>query len=127
MKSRCLNSPSVAASQGGYSQSVELSDFNRLLFVSGQVPANKAGEVPSTFEEQAALTWENLIHQLEAADMTVKNLVKVTIFLASREHNLTNRTVRKQYLGDHAPAQSVIITGIFDESWLLEIEAIAAA
>jgi hypothetical protein len=30
-------------------------------------------------------------------------------------------------LGSHAPALTVIITGIFDEKWLLEIEATAAA
>ena len=127
MKTRFLNAPEVAASPGGYSQSVELSDFDRLLFISGQVPATIEGMVPESFEAQAALAWENLIHQLTAAEMTVQNLVKVTIFLASREYNMRNREVRKQYLGDHAPAQSVIITGIFDESWLLEIEAIAAS
>ncbi len=30
-------------------------------------------------------------------------------------------------LGCNAPALTVIITGIFDEKWLLEIEATAAA
>jgi 2-iminobutanoate/2-iminopropanoate deaminase len=29
-------------------------------------------------------------------------------------------------LGAHRPALTVIITGIFDEKWLLEIEAVAA-
>ncbi len=29
-------------------------------------------------------------------------------------------------LGTHSPALTVIITGIFDEKWLLEIEAVAA-
>lgn len=29
-------------------------------------------------------------------------------------------------LGGHGPALTVIITGIYDEAWLLEIEAIAA-
>lgn len=29
--------------------------------------------------------------------------------------------------GSHAPALTVIITGIFDEKWLLEIEAVAVA
>jgi hypothetical protein len=29
-------------------------------------------------------------------------------------------------LGMHAPALTVVITGIFDEEWLLEIEAVAA-
>ena len=59
--------------------------------------------------------------------MSVANLVKVTTFLASREHAILNREVRQEVLGVHAPALTVIITGIFDESWLLEIEAIAAA
>jgi 2-iminobutanoate/2-iminopropanoate deaminase len=29
-------------------------------------------------------------------------------------------------LGSHSPALTVIIAGIFDEQWLLEIEAVAA-
>jgi hypothetical protein len=35
--------------------------------------------------------------------------------------------VRQEVLGTHRPALTVIITGIYDERWLLEIEAIAAA
>ena len=38
-----------------------------------------------------------------------------------------NREIRQEVLGSHAPALTVIITGIFDEKWLLEIEATAAA
>jgi hypothetical protein len=34
--------------------------------------------------------------------------------------------VRQEFLGAHSPALTVIITGIFDEKWLLEIEAVAA-
>jgi 2-iminobutanoate/2-iminopropanoate deaminase len=48
-------------------------------------------------------------------------------FLSSREFALENREVRQQALGTHAPALTVVITGIFDEKWLLEIEAVAAA
>jgi 2-iminobutanoate/2-iminopropanoate deaminase len=59
--------------------------------------------------------------------MTMANLVKVTTFLSSRDFNMTNREVRKEVLGAHSPALTVIITGIFDEKWLLEIEAVAVA
>jgi enamine deaminase RidA (YjgF/YER057c/UK114 family) len=59
--------------------------------------------------------------------MTVENLVKVTIFLSDRRYALENRQARQAALGDHAPALTVIIAGIFDESWLLEIEAVAEA
>jgi 2-iminobutanoate/2-iminopropanoate deaminase len=55
------------------------------------------------------------------------NLVKVTTFLSSREYAIANREVRNEVLGTHSPALTVIITGIFDEKWLLEIEAVAAA
>jgi 2-iminobutanoate/2-iminopropanoate deaminase len=30
-------------------------------------------------------------------------------------------------LGERHPALTIVLTGIFDEAWLLEIEAIAAA
>jgi len=59
--------------------------------------------------------------------MGVENLVKVNTFLASREHLALNRDVRQKHLGTHTPALSVVMAGIFDEQWLIEIEAIAAA
>jgi enamine deaminase RidA (YjgF/YER057c/UK114 family) len=59
--------------------------------------------------------------------MSVANLIKVTIFLSSRDFAAANREVRQEFLGAHSPALTVIITGIFDERWLLEIEAVAAA
>jgi enamine deaminase RidA (YjgF/YER057c/UK114 family) len=59
--------------------------------------------------------------------MEVRNLVKVTTFLSDRRYAATNTAVRQWVLGDHEPALTVIITGIFDSRWLLEIEAIAAA
>ncbi|MBL4906308.1 MAG: RidA family protein, partial [Sneathiella sp.] len=62
-----------------------------------------------------------------AADMTLDNLVKVTIFLSDRKFAMENRAVRADVLEDRKPALTVIITGIFDEDWLLEIEAIAEA
>jgi 2-iminobutanoate/2-iminopropanoate deaminase len=84
------------------------------------------GEIPPDFRAQARLAWSNLLAQLQAAGLTPANLVKVTTFLSSREYALANRAVRNEVLGAHAPALTVIITGIFDERWLLEIEAIAA-
>ncbi|MFF5209124.1 RidA family protein [Streptosporangium sp. NPDC000396] len=59
-------------------------------------------------------------------DMVLSDLVKVTTFLSDRAYRAENSAVRREILGDHAPALTVIITGIYDEAWLLEIEAIAA-
>jgi len=120
---------SVAAPQplGGYAQAVELTNYERLLFISGQIPVTVDGQIPDGFAAQAQQAWANVLAQLASAGMMLENLVKVTIFLASRDHALENRQVRQAVLGDHRVAMTVVIAGIFDAQWLLEIEAIAAA
>jgi 2-iminobutanoate/2-iminopropanoate deaminase len=127
VKILAINSASAPQSVGGYSQAVVVSEPQRFLFISGQIPATVSGEVPADFPAQARLAWHNVIAQLTAAGMSVANLVKVTMFLSSREFALASREIRNEVLGSHCPALSVIITGIFDEKWLLEIEAIAAS
>jgi 2-iminobutanoate/2-iminopropanoate deaminase len=121
MKLRSINAESAPPVVGGYSQALEVTGSTRRLYISGQIPIAKDGTVPGTFAEQASFA------QLAAADMTVENLVKVTIFLSDRKYGMENREVRQRALGKHAPALTVFITGIFDDAWLLEIEALAEA
>jgi enamine deaminase RidA (YjgF/YER057c/UK114 family) len=104
---------------------VAVEGHQRLLFISGQVPVDSDGRVPEAFADQADQAWRNVDAQLRAAGMTRDDLVKVTVFLADRAHALGNREARRRYLGDRAIAMSVVIVGIFDAAWLLEIEAIA--
>ena len=121
------NAPSAPQPVGAYSQALAVEGSGRWLFISGQIPVSPSGEVPGDFRAQARLVWSNVFAQLEAAGMGAANLVKVTTFLASRDHAVANREVRQDFLGSHAPALTVIIAGIFDEQWLIEIEAVAAA
>jgi len=111
----------------GYAQVCEISGAQRLAFVSGQIPQTVDGTVPDTFEAQCRLIWANIESQLKAVDMTLADVIKVTVFLSDRKYALENRTVRQSVLGTLAPAMTVIIAGIFDSKWLLEIEATAAA
>jgi 2-iminobutanoate/2-iminopropanoate deaminase len=127
MKIDLVNAESAPRAAGGYSQGVLVSGAERLLFISGQVPQTLAGQVPDDFPAQARLAWQNLFAQLDAAGMTAANLVKVTTFLSSRDYAMLNREIRQEALGAHGPALTVVIAGIFDEQWLLEIEAVAAA
>jgi len=127
MKRREINATDAPQPLGGYAQAVELTGASRVVFVSGQIPVRANGDVPESFEEQARVTWANLIAQLRAADMTLDNLVKVTFFLSDRKYIADYRRVRQEVLGDRRIALTTIITGIFDERWLLEIEGYAAA
>jgi enamine deaminase RidA (YjgF/YER057c/UK114 family) len=127
IETRPVNAVDAVQPAGGYPQALDVAGAKRLLFISGQIPARADNTVPERFEEQARLAWANVEAQLRAAEMSLDNLVKVTIFLSSRAHNLENREIRREVLGDRQVALTVIITGIFDPAWLLEIEAIAAA
>ncbi|MGF6881957.1 2-iminobutanoate/2-iminopropanoate deaminase [Nocardia sp. GAS34] len=118
---------SIEPQHNSYGQGALLTGADRLLFISGQVPESPDGKVPRDFEEQARLAWRNVANVLAQAEMTLRNLVKITVFLADRGDREANARVRDEVLGGHCPALTVIITGIYDESWLLEIEAIAAA
>jgi 2-iminobutanoate/2-iminopropanoate deaminase len=112
---------------GGYCQGMSIRRASELLFVSGQIPVDQMGDVPPRFEEQCRLAWRNVLATLEAAGMGVANLVKVTTYLSDRKYAATNSAVRRQILGAHRPAVTVVIADIFDTDWLLEIEALAAA
>lgn len=127
MEQRRLNASDAPAPPSRYSQAIEVKGAQRLLFVSGQIPVAKDGSLAGDFTTQARQAWANVEAQLRTAGMTLDNVVKVTIFLADRRHAMENRAVRQEVLGERAPALTVIITGIFDESWLIEIEAVAAA
>lgn len=113
--------------EGQYPQAVEVTGATRWLYLSGQVPTAPDGSLAPDFTGQCEQVWDNLETQLRAAGMTLDNLVKVTTFLSGREHALANREVRLRRLAGRQPALTVIIAGIFDEAWLVEIEAVAAA
>jgi enamine deaminase RidA (YjgF/YER057c/UK114 family) len=125
---RIVNAPDAPNTTARrYAQAVEVSGVTRTLYISGQIPVGRDGHLPADFEGQARQAWANVEAQLRAAEMSLDNLVKVTVFLAGYEHHEINAKVRMEVLGEITPALSTIITGIYDPRWLIEIEAIAAA
>ena len=121
-----INAADGPAPSGGYAQAVRLSGFDELVFVSGQIPMDAAGNVPEGFGDQCRLVWRNVEAQLRAAGMGLADIVKVTTFLADRADAGENSAIRQQVLAGLTPALTVIIAGIYDPAWLLEIEVIAA-
>ena len=113
--------------EGSYPQAVEVTGPARWLYLSGQIPVAPDGSLAAGFTAQCEQVWANIETQLAAAGMRLDNLVKVTTFLSDRRYALENREVRVRRLAGRQPALTVIVTGIFDEAWLVEIEAVAAA
>jgi 2-iminobutanoate/2-iminopropanoate deaminase len=121
-----VNAPDAPQPSGGYAQAVRLTEFTELVFVSGQIPVDAAGAVPAGFADQCRLVWRNVEAQLRAAGLGLGDIVKVTTFLSDRADAAENSAIRREILADLTPALTIIIAGIYDPAWLLEIEAIAA-
>ncbi|MCV3272121.1 RidA family protein [Roseobacter sinensis] len=120
-----ISAPDAHDLKTGYAQCVAASDVRRTVYVSGQIPVRPDGSVPDTFTGQAEQAWANVAAQLRAAGLGLQNIVRHTTYLADRAHTAENSAVRRRVLGSHDPALTVIIAGIFDPAWLLEIEAVA--
>ncbi len=125
---RFFNPPSISPPFNPYSHGAEVEPGSRLLYMAGQVGADKNGNVAADFDGQIRRTYENIAEVLKAADMDLTNLVKVTTFLTDRANLAPMRVIRKQILGDHRPAHTLlIVAGLADPDFLIEVEAIAAA
>ncbi|MBE1528945.1 enamine deaminase RidA (YjgF/YER057c/UK114 family) [Sphingopyxis sp. OAS728] len=115
----------ISPTEASYAQAWLAEMPTRWLFVSGQVPTDSDGDAPSSFADQARVVWRNLETQLHAANMNLSDIAKLTVYLSSRDYRQQNTQIRREILGAHCPAITVIIADIFDSDWLLEVDAIA--
>ena len=120
-----INAIDGAEPVGAYVQALQVTDTTQRLYVSGQAPVSRDGKVPETFKEQAETVWRNILAQLNAADMQAEHIVKATTYLTDRKHREENRDVRQYMLNGHTFALTVVLAGMFEDGWLLEIDAIA--
>ena len=99
-----------------------------MLYASGTPGIDvDSGELPTSFEEQADLAWQNIIRILNGADMSVEDIVKLTQHLLRREDLSAYREIRNRYLADCAPASMLtILPGLVWPNMLIELEEVAA-
>ncbi len=120
---RSFDPPGVKQPCGGYSHAVAAG--GELLFISGQTPERPDGTVPTGPEEQFRQIWANIEAVLRSAGAELGDIVQVRTYLADRQYAQANSDVRRQVLGHHTPALTVIICELFESGWVGEIEAMA--
>jgi len=113
------------AAIGPYSQAVEIGD---LLFVSGQIPFNPvSGRLEhSDIKGQARQSLENVKAIVEAAGLTLSNVVKVNVSITDMNAFADVNAVYSEYFaGEVKPARAVVEVAALPKQVLIEIEAIA--
>ncbi|MCI9010733.1 MAG: RidA family protein [Clostridia bacterium] len=118
-----IHTNNAPAAIGPYSQAIET---NGLIFTSGQIPIDPTtGEISgSNVEEQTERICENLKAVLEAAGVSLSNVVKTTCFLADMSDFAAFNAVYAKYFTQN-PARSCVAVKTLPKNVLAEIEAIA--
>ncbi|MEO0773839.1 MAG: RidA family protein [Pseudomonadota bacterium] len=125
MTIKCINAKDGAPAVGAYAQALEVTNTTRRLYISGQAPLRPDGTLPDTFAGQAEAVWDNILAQLRAADMGPEHIVHATTYLTDRQNRDENRDIRMAKLNGHTCAMTVVLAGMFEDGWLLEIDAVA--
>jgi enamine deaminase RidA (YjgF/YER057c/UK114 family) len=111
-----------------YSYGVEIPPGSRILVCSGQLGITPQDHVPATIEEQTQLCFRNIGAVLAEAGFAFTDVVRINAFVVSREHLKGYMSVRDLYIGDPAPASTLmIVSGFSRPEFLVEVEVIAAA
>ena len=127
MQRRDINATDAPAPAGQYTQAVEVFGATRTLYLSGQVGVAADGSIPEDCAAQTALAWRNLQAQLRAAGMEIENLVKITTIVRNPDDVAAVRAGRAAVLGSHRPASTLIVAGLSNPAWKVEVEGIAVA
>lgn len=113
------------AAIGPYSQAVAVGD---LVFVSGQIPINPAtGNIEhADITGQARQSLDNVKAIVEAAGLTLANVVKVNVSITDMGAFADVNAIYAGYFtGEVKPARAVVQVGALPKKALIEIEAIA--
>jgi len=123
---RHLNPPSFPK-PNGYTHAVEAA-AGRTVYVSGQVSLDAAGKVVGAGDvgAQARQVFENLKTVLAAANATLEDVVKITVFMTDLTGLSAFRKLRNEYFPKDPPASSLVqVAGLVLPELLIEIEAVA--
>lgn len=127
MDKTVLQSPKLAKPVGIFSPGVKVGAGN-LIFVSGQVARNAAGEIvgQGDIHAQTRQALENVKAVLETAGATIDDIVKVTVFVTDVTQFAAIHEVRAEYFKRDYPASTLVeVKGLVSPELLIEIEAIA--
>jgi reactive intermediate/imine deaminase len=122
---RHLNPPTLSTPTG-YTH-VVAPQRGRLVFIAGQVAADKSGGIVGRgdFKAQAKQVFENLKAAVEAAGGTMADVAKINVYATDLSQISAMREVRQQYFTGNPPASTLVqVVSLARPEYMLEIEAI---
>jgi enamine deaminase RidA (YjgF/YER057c/UK114 family) len=120
------NPPGVYTPQAHYSQ---VARVGNTLYISGQLGLDASGELvgPGDARAQARQAWNNLLAILAHYGATSRQLVKTTTFITHWAYRPQVGEARDEIFSQppYPPSTLVVVQGLAEPRFLVEIEAIA--
>jgi len=121
------NPQNVHKPLGSYSHQIEITGNERMLILSGQVGMREDGSVPEDPLEQIDVALENIFRNLRAANMDVKDIVKLTYYLVGEIDTAKRRELVASKLQGHQPCSTLMyVAALATPVYRVEIDAWAS-
>lgn len=112
----------AAPAIGPYSAGVAAGGF---VFVSGQLPTDASGRIPTGIAAQTEQCIRNVQAVLEAGGSDLSHVVKTTIYLRSmNDFAAVNEVYARHFCGEVLPARACVQVAALPKNAPIEIEAI---
>jgi 2-iminobutanoate/2-iminopropanoate deaminase len=117
---KTMNAPSAI---GPYSQAIEA---NGMLFISGQIPFNPTTMtlISNDIKDQTRQALSNLQAIILEAGYTLKNVVKVTVYLKDMNDFALMNEVYAEFFSEHKPSRAAVEVARLPKDVKIEIDAI---
>ena len=121
------NPSNIHAPLGSYSHQIEITGSERMLILSGQVGMREDGTIPDDALEQIDVALENILRNLQAANMGVQDIVKLTYYLVGEIDTAKRRELVAAKLQGHKPCSTLLyVARLATPDLLVEIDAWAS-
>lgn len=126
MSRDAINTTEAPAAIGPYSQAIR---HNDTLYISGQIPLDPtSGELVSNeIEAQIKQVFTNLAAVAKAADTSLANALKVTVYLTDLRHFALVNDNMANFFTQPYPARAAIEVSALPKGAAVEADAIIAA
>ena len=121
---KAISTTKAPAAIGPYSQAIKVGN---LVYTSGQIPIDPAtgSFVEGDIKEQTRQSLTNVKAILEEAGLTMKNVVKTTVFMADMNDFADMNAVYAEFFAEPYPARSAVAVKTLPKGALVEIEVVA--
>jgi 2-iminobutanoate/2-iminopropanoate deaminase len=123
---RTIATEEAPAAVGAYSQATT---DERLMFTAGQLPMTPEGTLldEASIGEQTERVLDNVEAVLHEENLSMHDVLKVTIFLENIDDFEEMNEVYGSYFGDSPPARSAVEVAALPKGAGIEIEVVASA